>query len=139
MANGFKSFDIPQFRAGIVAWEREVEGAVEEAVHETVQEGAKLMQDYILEATTKTGEDREAHGRGVAGRYETGNMYRDVEAEVTRESYTIVGRWGWINGARDYYLYQEGGTRFIQGMNALGGSFIRAYDSLKGRLQRITR
>jgi hypothetical protein len=139
MASGFKAFDIPRFRAGVVAWEREVEGAVEEAVHETVQEGAKLMQDYILEATTKTGEDREAHGRGVAGRYETGNMYRDVEAEVTRESDTIVGRWGWIRNSKDYYEYQEYGTRFIQGMNALGGSFIRAYDALKGRLRRITR
>lgn len=140
MAAGFKSFNVGHLRQGIAAWESQIHAAVVDAVEETAVEGRDDVLHGIVNAPrTPTGDARAAKGGGIQGRVDTGKMYADVDYDVEYTGDEITARWGWTKNFEDYYGYQEDGTRRIQGMGALGNSFVKAVDRIGARLSRIAR
>lgn len=80
-------------------------------VTETVKEAQEIQRDFLNKATTPYGEYRFGNGRGgSAGRNDTGTMIDAIGYEVDKVSKSrIDGRWGWLKGILDYFLYQEKG------------------------------
>lgn len=138
MANRRATFDINLL-------ERQIQGRVESIVDDLVSEmediveqGAEDMQRVIDTAVTPTGERRVATGAGAhAGRRESDEMYRDVKSEVQRNGNVIVGRFGWIDDYQEYYGAQEDGFGNLEGMDALGNSFVQAEDRLRGAIAKV--
>jgi hypothetical protein len=80
-------------------------------VTETVKEAQEIQRDFLNKATTSYGEYRFGRGRGgSAGRNDTGTMIDGIGWEVEKVSKNrIDGRWGWVKGVLDYFVYQEKG------------------------------
>ena len=136
--SGVEVFDVTALRGGIVAWGNGIRDAAEKALESVADDAANDMRVAMISATTPTGEDR-ARAGGIAGRYDTGQMHDDVEAKVFRDGKDIVLRWGWLSRFQAYYGFQERGTKHIEAMNALGGSYVRTQDRLWDRLAKIAR
>ena len=136
---GYHLWDVRDLKAGIAVFGQNVREQAEDALHEVIEEGAGDMHGAIFTAVTATGERRLARGDGgVAGRYETGRMAEAVEKDVYWEDGVLIGRFGWLSDYDEYFSAQEDGTAKIEGMNALGGAFIRGEDRLQDHLKRIT-
>lgn len=132
------TFDVNLLERQIMGRVDRLVDSLEDEMKEIVEQGASDMQRTIDTAVTPTGERRVASGAGGhAGRRETDDMYNDVKSDVERNGNTIVGRFGWIEDWQEYYSLQEDGSQFIEGMDALGSSFIRAEDRLRGAVSRI--
>lgn len=80
-------------------------------VSESVKEAEDIQRDFLNKATTRYGEERFGRGRGgSAGRNDTGTMIDGISSDTSRVSKTkIEGRWGWLTGILDYFVYQEKG------------------------------
>ncbi len=90
---------------------REVPLVAAAIVTETVIEAQEIQREFLNKATTSYGEYRYGRGRGgSAGRNDTGTMIDGIGWEVERVSRNrIDGRWGWVKGILDYFVYQEKG------------------------------
>jgi len=112
-------------------------------VRGVVDDGADDMRRFILEATTKTGNDRVASGGTHAGRYETGTMYDAVDSNVViagiGDRAIFVGSFGWLNDVLNYYLIQENGSSKIDAMHALHKAFINASEKFQKQVNDIVR
>lgn len=114
---------------------------VHDVALETELHGINAMRHRIEAAETDWGKARQAGwagpARASAGRIETGKMYDRVTGETSRtDNERIVIRWGWQD-PEDYFRWQEGGTKRIEGMGALHYSLHIAEDDLLGGLEKI--
>jgi len=123
--------------SGAINYLRGEAAAIEEravvAMNEVTLGAVEQMRTQIEFATTKTGEERAAGG-GSAGRIETKDMYDAVSATpavkvgsvATTGASVISGKFGWVDGFEDYFLYQENGTQdgHVPAMHAL---FLSAF------------
>jgi hypothetical protein len=117
------------------------------AMHEAVHVGEEHMKSIIKTSTTETGEARAGGvksgprdaGYGEAGRIESKEMYDAVTSDVDVHINTIRGRFGWLDGGDDYFLYQEDGTERVPAMHALLGAFLTASEELYGTMSEIVR
>lgn len=134
-----KAWDVQALSAGMVAWGNDIHARAVDAMEETAIEGRDDMLRTIVTSVTPTGEERAAKGGGIQGRVDTGQMYEDVDYQVEYNAHEIVARWGWTRDFKDYYGYQDAGTKHLRGMSAIGGSFVKAMDRISARLSRITR
>lgn len=115
-----------------------------------VSKAASQQKMMIEEAVTETGRRREAAGRGVPGRVETGLMMNSISASTTEdtttgtsieglsidEGGTIVGEWGW-QFPEDYFTYQDDGTETVQAVLSLLTTFLAADSEFRGKLPEI--
>lgn len=112
---------------------------VEQIVAEVVDIGAKEQRQLLDRAVTRYGGERFARGRGrSAGRNDTGAMIDDVESSVASSKNRVTGRWGWVNGARDYYKYQDWGVG-VPAAHSLLDSFMVVRAELQKRLRTMAR
>lgn len=97
--------------------------------------GVDMMKATIMSSTTPTGERRGS----PTGRYETGNMYDEVDSLVGDVSEThITGEFGWLDPEK-YFDYQENGTKHIEAMHALAQAENQVFDEVKAGLVDIMR
>lgn len=76
-----------------------------------VEDGAVAMQDNLEAATTETGRERVASGRGrFEGRHRSGNMVGSITHSVVKQGNVLIGKWGWPN-PEEYFLDQEMGPQ----------------------------
>jgi hypothetical protein len=148
-----QTFD--QMAYGIIALFEEIEVEARQILDDISRECVDDMYRILLAARTKTGNDREAAGQGIAGRVDTGQMSRDIKAALDAGlDGGVVLTWGWIANVEDYYLYQEYGTAprapkvseatgqevdnghpGIKAMSALQQSYTKAREKFRQRLQ----
>lgn len=113
-------------------------------------EGETVMRRVIVNAVTKTGQERAAGNNrnparqgvgangGQPGRVETGAMLDAVDSEVIAiDPSLVVGRIGWTAGALDYFAYQENGTGTVPAMHALLEAFITAREGIRAAVAAI--
>lgn len=138
MASRRAQFNIPLLRDQIEGRLDRLMDGLEEEMELVVREGADDMQRIIDTAVTPTGEARVAAGGQHAGRRETDAMYQAVKSEVEREGdRTIVGRFGWIDEYKDYFGIQNDGFGNLAGMDAIGQSYAKAEDRLRGVIEKV--
>lgn len=125
---------------------RQVPIEVAAVVRETVQEAQQIQRGYLDRATTPYGERRFALGLGrnnggrSAGRNDSGTMMDAINWEVEKTGrYRIAGRWGWLSGILDYFIYQEHGTPTIDEAHSLLDSYIEVSQKFQARMKRIFR
>ena len=107
---------------------------VEAAVRESVEVGAKEQKQLLDRAVTRYGQYRMSKGRGrSAGRNDTGKMIDDVGSDVESTRNRIVGWWGWVNGAKDYYKYQDWGVG-VPAAHSLLDSYMVVRNEIRKRL-----
>lgn len=111
------------------------------AMEQAVVLGEEQMKANIKAAVTATGEARAGTGQGEPGRIETSDMYDAVSHDVKVTLNRISGKFGWIDGFEDYFLYQEHGTEngHVPAMDALLAAFLTASEELYGSMAEITR
>lgn len=136
-------FDVGRLRSGIFTWIDGIRDEAFEAVRDAGPEAEDDMVIAVYEAVTKTGAERASRG-GDPGRIETHRMVNAITHRVTEETKSsITLEWGWLDTFEDYFGYQEGGIGAsgnhpgFEGMNALGGSFVRTQDRLWGKIARM--
>jgi hypothetical protein len=117
-----KNFDA--VRAKILGWPEEVaEETYYPQLEIIAQNGKAIIQDIILSSTTPTGEARRSSGGGSAGRYNTGEMYKQVRARVRKRVRGFSAFVGWLEGKPGYTIFQEHGTKNgVKGMEAVSQS-----------------
>lgn len=122
---------------------RKVEVVVEAAqiVSETVREAQKVQREFLDKATTPYGVFRFGQGRGrSAGRNDSGTMRDAIGWDVEKSAkYKITGRWGWLNGILDYFIYQEKGTTTIDEAHSLVDSYIVIRERFRARVKGLFR
>jgi hypothetical protein len=125
---------------GLEQRRRELPIMVAAVVTETVQEAQKVQREYLDRATTPYGELRFSQGRGrSAGRNDTGTMMDGIGWEVERASKNrIVGRWGWLSGILDYFVYQEKGIG-VPEAHSLLDSYIEISQKFQARMKGMFR
>jgi len=107
---------------------------VEMAVRESVEVGEKEQKQLLDRAVTRYGEYRMSRGRGrSAGRNDTGQMIDAVGSDVESSRNRIVGWWGWVNGAKDYYRYQDWGVG-VPAAHSLLDSYMVVRNEIRKRL-----
>lgn len=121
---------------------RKVEVVVEAAqiVSETVREAQKVQREFLDKATTSYGEFRFSQGRGrSAGRNDSGTMMDAIGWDVEKSAkYKITGRWGWLNGILDYFIYQEKGIG-VPEAHSLVDSYIVIRERFRARMKGLFR
>ncbi|UOE45882.1 hypothetical protein [Agromyces larvae] len=107
------------------------------ALQEVIVAAEERMKEIILDKDTPTGWERVATGRGLFdGRYETGEMFSQVESKVTADDDEAVGEWGWFD-PEAYFLLQEEGTDRIAAMDSLNATLQKVIDEMAGHLDRV--
>jgi hypothetical protein len=106
-------------------------------VTETVMEAQEIQREFLDKATTPYGEFRFGNGRGgSAGRNDTGTMMDGIGWEVEKVSRTrIDGRWGWLKGILDYFVYQETGVGVPEARSLLD-SYVVVREKFVARMKR---
>lgn len=132
----FSMTGISRLTHSIEVWAEDVEDQVMVDMEDVAFEGANGVQRMITDAHTETGYSREAAGDGEPGRVESGDFRADVTHSVERIGDTVTAKWGWDN-PEDYYMYQEEGTRFIEGVDALQTTLEIAANDMGARLDRL--
>lgn len=113
-----KNLDVA--RAKIRTWPTEVADKVYfPALQEIANNGREYIRYTILASSTKTGEERAAAGGGQPGRYVTGALFDQVRARVNVNKDSFTALVGWTDGTPEYAIFQEYGTRTIEGMNSI--------------------
>jgi hypothetical protein len=134
----WQGFDISDLEAQVIAIVDGIELDARQILEDLATEAVDEMYAILLAARTATGDYREASGKGVAGRVNTGQMARDIKAALeTGMDGSAVLTWGWIDNLEDYYIYQEQGTGRIGAMSALQGSFTKTREKFFERLRDI--
>ncbi len=111
------------FHAGIRNITSEMESEIPRIVEDAVKEGAEAMQEAIAQ-------DQQTQwvGRGpyaTQGRQDSGDFRKDIKHDVEEYATSAKGEYGWIEGKKDYYMYQEHGfthwitTNWIPGVQSL--------------------
>lgn len=112
------------FRAHVEAESKEMGIVAQAIVRKAAHNGAQKMQQFILDAHTKTGDARVARGGAQAGRYESGFMFNEVSSHVeVLPDGLYRGTFGW-DAAQAYFLQQEYGYGPIEAMHALLQAFL---------------
>lgn len=116
---------------------REVPLVAAAIVTETVIEAQEIQREFLNKATTQYGAERFARtGRGSAGRNDTGTMIDGIGWEVERVSRNrIDGRWGWVKGILDYFVYQEKGIGVPEARSLLD-SYVVVREKFIARMKR---
>lgn len=119
---------------------REVPIEVAAVVRETVQEAQKVQRQYLDRATTPYGEFRYSQGRGrSAGRNDTGTMIDAIGWDVEKTGrYQVTGRWGWLSGILDYFVYQEKGIG-VPEAHSLLDSYVEISQKFQARMRGLFR
>jgi hypothetical protein len=100
-------------------------------VKDAGQEGKELIVHYI--------ETRGTAKSGKAGRIETGAMRDSVDTRVEKESATeIQVSFGYYD-TPFYTIWQEGGSRHIEAMQAMGDAWDTVRVKLEGELRDAVR
>lgn len=93
-----------------------IENGNEQAIKETMDDAADLMRFNILT-------------RGIApksGRVDTRYMLDQVDSSTTvSERGNVQGRFGWLKGWEQYFLYQEGGFTHYETGKLIPGMFAQ--------------
>lgn len=136
--------ELDAMKASAEKWAERLESELQDAVEEATLHGEDVMQGILQAAATKTGQERAAAGGNGPGRVNMGDMSKAVmtNIKVGRNNGT-VGEFGWVQGAEDYFLYQEHGNDSeehafnvkFKGMHALHGAFIQTREKFRARLQ----
>lgn len=119
-----------QWFKGIV---RNVENGAEEGLREVSSEGRTLVQNFI--------KSRPARTSGPQGRYRTGDMFDSVTGTSDRSK----SNFGWLSGAKPYYLFQGGGFthvgsgQWIQGMYAVTDSADITFQHFKAHMDQVVK
>lgn len=106
-------------------------------VAEFAEKGADDMVTFLEAAHTDTGRERESAGKGEPGREETGYMKDMISGESSQDGATFVGKFGWLDGFDNYFLFQNEGTRTIEAMQALQQSAIKNREIAISRMREI--
>lgn len=134
---GRTQFNINEVMTWVTQNVNAVEGAAFHAVQDAISDGEQIMRKRIETAVTETGLARAGKG-GHPGRIESGTMLDDISNDLTDDVHnghgTIVGRFGWLDQAPEYFLVQEYGTEHIEAMGSLGLGAAKAMDTLRARL-----
>ena len=100
----------------------EVSDKVHDAMGHDLELGEVMIQQLLLDSTTRTGEERKAAGGFSAGRYDEGTMYASVFSTVSEPvsgdegDVVIAGEFGIPE--RDYFPIQiKGGDVFDPELN----------------------
>lgn len=134
----WKGFDLGEIEYAVAALLDEIELDVRQIIEDIVDEALEDMVRILEAAETETGRRRAAERGGHPGRVDTAQMSADIRyALETSADGAVVGTWGWTQNVEDYYLIQEYGSEKIGAMSALQGSYVRARERLRQRLQDI--
>lgn len=118
IAVSVKNLDVA--RAKVRTWPLDVADKVYfPALKEIANNGRDYVRYTILASSTKTGEERAGAGGGSSGRYVTGALFDAVRADVAANKDSFTARVGWTDGTPEYAIFQEYGTRTIEGMNSI--------------------
>jgi hypothetical protein len=110
--------------------QRNLRGNIADALEQAVEAGAESMRKTIL--TSGTGYVGPGPRAIAGGRIDYGAMIDDVETRpVQRHPRGSKSSFGWVYNEEDYYAFQDGGTRYIEGMHALAGATVVATDKLE--------
>lgn len=110
-----------------------VEKGAQEGLEEVSQRGETGVRDFITSRGRPTS--------GPNGRYRTGEMYSKVGSATTKGK----SNFGWINGVKPYYLYQDGGFthvgsgQWIEGMYAMTDSADNTFEWFKAYMDQVVR
>ena len=121
-----------QLQRGIAA------DAAEQVIQTTVDEAEQLQKRLLDNAVTMTGADRISRGRGnTAGRNDSGAMIDAISNTVDAEDGRVTGKYGWVNEQRDYFSYQDWGTKRVPAAHSLLDSFVAVRADFIRRMRRI--
>lgn len=113
-----KNLDVA--RAKIRTWPTDVADKVYfPALKEIADNGREYIRYTILASSTKTGEERASAGGGSSGRYVSGTLFDQVRSRVNTNKDSFTALVGWTDGTPEYAIFQEYGTRTIEGMNSI--------------------
>ena len=112
------------------------------ALELSIQEGAEYTQDNLYAATTRSGEQRVASGRGqFAGRHESGDMIGSVSNEIRNPRSAVI--WGvfgwWGSNFKRYFRDQDQGEGDIPAARALPQAQVRARENFRRRMRDVVR
>jgi hypothetical protein len=116
--------DIQNLQLAMKALPQNLRDEGKEIVYETIKEGAEIMYSDINRIDTE--------------RMKASVSYSNVEST----SKGVSGQWGWgLHGSevKDYFKYQEYGTRSITPMHALLGSYIKMREKFMRRVELMVR
>lgn len=108
-------------------------------VTEFATNGKRDMEQIVQDSKTKTGYQREADGKGVAGRIDSEGMINDLGAKAGGNGSDFIGQFGWVDGFEDYYRHQDDGTKTIKAMHALQTANIKNREHALARIQALAR
>lgn len=123
--------------ASPVNWFQGILSSIEKGAQEGLEEVSKTGETQIKNFITTRG----ARTSGPQGRRRTGDMYNAVAARTNPR----VSNFGWINGAKPYYLYQEGGFthsgsgEWIEGMYAVTDAADNTFQEFKAHMDQVVR
>lgn len=112
---------------------KNIERGAQEGLDEVSESGETLIKGFIT--------SRGARTSGPRGRYETGAMFNSVAGRTAPG----VSNFGWINGMKPYFLFQEGGFRhvnsgeWVQGMYAVSDSADITFEWFKAHMDKVVR
>lgn len=116
-------------------------GAIE-ALELSIEEGAIATQDFLEDAVTRTGLERQESRGGFPGRHDTGNMVGSISYEVReRRSKVIWGVFGWLGADFERYFREQDDPGFGPGnippARALPRAYVIARERLRERLEAL--
>lgn len=127
-----KAFDA--VRARILGYpEKVAEEVYWPALQSIASEGVTTIRQIILSSTTPTGEARAAKG-GKPGRYDTGNMFKNVRMRLRKRAKGFTAFVGWIEGKPGYAIFQEMGTK--NGVRAME-AIVTARQEMYSKIQAL--
>lgn len=110
-----------------------IETGAQQALEDVSSSGETQVKNFIT--------SRGARTSGPRGRVRTGEMYNAVSSKTSPGK----SNFGWINGAKPYYMYQEGGFthvgsgQWIEGMYAITDSADSTFQEFKKRMDQVVR
>jgi hypothetical protein len=142
VTSGWKGGRTPQVLGRRISERAQVlKSSAIDALEMSIEEGAILTQDFLEDAVTPTGREREERG-GFPGRHDTGNMVGSISYEVRdRKAKRTWGVFGWWGANFERYFREQDEPGFGPGnippAKALPRAYVIARERLRERLEGI--